>query len=95
MLVGEDAHLCGVRIFTDVYKNKAKAHDILKFAGEVGAQAAQFYADMGCDIVSPSWTRWPPRSKNETFQEFVKPYCQDAIKVIHDAGLTSTLFHLR
>ncbi len=85
------SHLSGVRIFTDVYKNKEKAHDILKFAGEVGARAAQFYAEMGCDIIAIV-DPVASQIKDVTFQEFVKPYCQEAIKVIHDAGKTSSFF---
>ncbi len=85
------SHLSGVRIFTDVYKNKPKAHDILNFAGQVGARAAQFYAEMGCDIIAIV-DPVASQIKDVTFQEFVKPYCQEAIKVIHDAGITSSFF---
>jgi uroporphyrinogen decarboxylase len=56
------SHLAGVRIFTDVYKNKEKAHDILKFAGQVGARAAQFWAEMGADIIAIRTARKPSRS---------------------------------
>jgi uroporphyrinogen decarboxylase len=85
------SHLAGVRIFTDVYKNKAKAHEVIKFAGEVGAVSAKLYADMGCDIIAivdPVASQIKP----ETFREFVTPNSQAAIKVIHDAGKTSSFF---
>jgi MtaA/CmuA family methyltransferase len=85
------SHLAGVRIFTDVYKNKAKAHEAIKFAGEVGALSAKFYAEMGCDIIAivdPVASQIKP----ETFREFVTPNCQPAIKAIHDAGKTSSFF---
>lgn len=85
------SHLAGVRIFTDVYKHKDFAHEVCKFAGQVGAESAKFYAEMGCDIiciVDPVASQ----IKSETFKEFVTPNCQDAIKVIHDAGLTSSFF---
>ena len=85
------SHLAGVRIFTDVYKNKEKAHEVIKFAGEVGAPAAKFYAEMGCDIIAivdPVASQIKP----ETFREFVTPNCQPAIKAIHDADKTSSFF---
>jgi uroporphyrinogen decarboxylase len=85
------SHLAGVRIFTDVYKNKAFAHEVIKFAGEVGAQAAKFYADMGCDIIAIV-DPVASQIKSETFKEFVTPNCQAAIKAIHDAGKTSSFF---
>ncbi|MFZ0612031.1 MAG: uroporphyrinogen decarboxylase family protein [Desulfobacterales bacterium] len=85
------SHLAGVRIFTDVYKNKAFAHEVIKFAGEVGAVAAKFYADMGCDIVALV-DPVASQIKSETFKEYVTPNCQAAIKAIHDAGKTSSFF---
>ncbi|MDZ7580566.1 MAG: uroporphyrinogen decarboxylase family protein [Deltaproteobacteria bacterium] len=85
------SHLAGVRIFTDVYKKKEFAHEILKFAGEVGAVAAQFYADMGCDIVAIV-DPVASQIKSETFKEYVTPNCQAAIKAIHAAGKTSSFF---
>jgi uroporphyrinogen decarboxylase len=83
------SHLAGVRIFTDIYKNKPFAHEVLKFCSEVIATSAQFYADMGCEIigiVDPVASQ----VKAESFEEFVTPYVQDSIKVIHGAGATST-----
>jgi MtaA/CmuA family methyltransferase len=85
------SHLAGVRIFTDVYKNKAKAHDILAFCADVVEKSCEIYADMGCDIIAIV-DPVASQIKNETFLEFVTPYCQKAIKVIHDRGLTSTFF---
>lgn len=85
------AHLAGVRIFTDVYKNPEFAHEVLKCAGEVGAIAAGFYAEMGCEIIAIV-DPVASQIKSETFQEFVTPNSQAAIKVIHDAGLTSSFF---
>jgi uroporphyrinogen decarboxylase len=85
------SHLAGVRIFTDVYKNKAFAHEVCKFAGEVGAVAAQFYAEMGCEIIAvvdPVASQIRP----ETFREYVTPNCTKACKVINDAGCTSSFF---
>ncbi len=85
------SHLAGVRIFTDVYKNKEFAREVCKFAGEVGAVSAQLYAEMGCDIIAnvdPVASQIRP----ETFREYVKPNCDAATKVIHDAGLTSSFF---
>lgn len=85
------SHLAGVRIFTDVYKKKEFAHDVIKFAGQVGARAAQLYADMGCDIIAIV-DPVASQIKSETFKEFVTPNCQEAIKTIHDAGKTSSFF---
>jgi len=85
------SHLAGVRIFTDVYKNKERAHEIIKFAGQVCARAAQFYAEMGADIIAIV-DPVASQIKDATYQEFVKPNCQEAIKVIHDAGKTSSFF---
>ena len=85
------SHLAGVRIFTDVYKNKQFAHDVLKFAGDVGTAAAKFYAEMGCEIIAIV-DPVASQIKSETFKEFVTPNCQEAIKVIHDAGATSSFF---
>ncbi len=85
------SHLAGVRIFTDVYKNKEFAREVCKFAGEVGAVSAQLYAEMGCDIIAnvdPVASQIRP----ETFREYVKPNCNAATKVVHDAGLTSSFF---
>jgi uroporphyrinogen decarboxylase len=85
------SHLAGVRIFTDVYKHKDFAHEVLKYAGEVGALAADFYADMGCEIIAVV-DPVASQIKAETFREFVKPYAQPAIKVINERGRTSSFF---
>lgn len=85
------SHLAGVRIFTDVYKHKDFAHEVLKYAGEVGALAAKFYADMGCEIIAVV-DPVASQIKAETFREFVTPNAQPAIKVINDRGLTSSFF---
>jgi MtaA/CmuA family methyltransferase len=85
------SHLAGVRIFTDVYKHKDFAHEVLKYSGEVGALAAGFYADMGCEIIAVV-DPVASQIKAETFREFVKPNAQPAIKVINDRGLTSSFF---
>ena len=85
------SHLAGVRIFTDVYKNKEFAAEVCKFAGEVGARAAEFYAEMGCDIIAnvdPVASQIRP----ETFREYVTPNSQAANKIIADAGATSSFF---
>ncbi len=85
------SHLSGVRVFTDVYKNKAKAHDVNIFAGKVGEASARFYAEMGCDIIAIV-DPVASQIKAETFREYVTPNAQPAIKAIHDAGKTSTFF---
>ncbi len=85
------SHLAGVRIFTDVYKNPEFAHEVIKFAGEVGAVAAKFYAEMGCEIIAIV-DPVASQIKSATFKEFVTPNSQPAIKAIHDAGATSSFF---
>ena len=85
------SHLAGPQIFTALLRNQDFAHAVLKFAGQVGARAARFYAEMGCDIIAivdPVASQIRP----QTFAEYVTPNCQPAIDVIHDAGLTSTFF---
>ena len=79
------SHLAGVRIFTDVYKNKDKAHEILKFCSRVVEKSAEIYCDMGCDIVAIV-DPVASQIKDETFREFVHPYCQAAIATIHRKG---------
>jgi uroporphyrinogen decarboxylase len=85
------SHLAGVRMFTAVKKNKDFAHAVLRLAAEVGRVAAGFYVEMGCDIIAivdPVASQIRP----ETFREFVTPYCQEAIRVIHEAGRASNFF---
>ncbi len=82
------SHLAGVRIFTDVYKNREFAHEVLAFASEVNEAAARFYAELGCDvvgIVDPVASQ----VKSETFKEFVTPYVQKGLEAIHNAGAVS------
>lgn len=85
------SHLAGVRIFTDVYKDKAFANAVCSFAGKVGAISAQFYAEMGCDVIAII-DPVASQIKSETFKEFVTPYVKDTIAVINDAGRTSDFF---
>jgi len=85
------SHLAGVRMFTAVKKNPAFAQAVVQFAGDIGAAAARFYAEMGCDIIAivdPVASQIRP----ETFREFVTPNCVKALAVIREAGLTSTFF---
>ena len=46
---------------------------------------------MGCEIIAIV-DPVASQIKSATFQEFVTPNCQEAIKVIHDRGKTSTFF---
>lgn len=83
------AHLRGVKLFTDIYKNPDMAKEVIDFAGRVGAESARIYAEIGCDviaIVDPTASLVKP----EMFRRFITPACQPALKVIHDAGLTSS-----
>ena len=85
------SHLAGVRIFTDVYKNPDFAAEVCKFAGEIGAKSAEFYAEMGCEIIAnvdPVASQIRP----ETFKKYVTPNSQAANKIIKDAGYTSSFF---
>ncbi|MDJ0913810.1 MAG: uroporphyrinogen decarboxylase family protein, partial [Desulfobacterales bacterium] len=85
------SHLAGVRIFTDVYKNPEFAAEVCKFAGEIGARSAEFYAEMGCEIIA-NVDPVASQIKAETFREYVTPNSQAANKVIADAGFTSSFF---
>lgn len=85
------SHIAGVRIFTDVYKNKAFAHEVLEFAGKVCEAAASFYVEMGCDIIAIV-DPVASQIRAQTFKDYVTVNCQPAINVIHNAGLTSSFF---
>ena len=85
------SHLAGVRIFTDVYKNKGFAQAVLEYAGKVCEAATKFYIEMGCEIIALV-DPVASQIKAATFREFVTPHCQDSIKAIHDAGRTSSFF---
>ncbi|MFW2366207.1 MAG: uroporphyrinogen decarboxylase family protein [Desulforhopalus sp.] len=85
------SHLAGVRIFTDVYKNKDFAKSVCEFAGALGGVAAQFYAEMGCEVIAII-DPVASQIKSETFKEFVTPYCKPATDVVKEAGLTSSFF---
>ena len=85
------SHLAGVRIFTDVYKNKEFANAVLEYAGMVCEAASKFYIEMGCDIVAIV-DPVASQIKDTTFREFVTPHCHASIKAINDAGLTSSFF---
>lgn len=86
------SHLRGVRIFTDVYKNKALAKEIIDFSGEVAAESARIYAEeIGCDIVAIT-DPVASQIKPETFREFVTPASQGAIQAIKKAGKVSSFF---
>jgi uroporphyrinogen decarboxylase len=85
------SHLAGVRIFTDVVRNPDFAHEVVRFAGEIGTRAAGFYAEMGCDIIAIV-DPVASQIRSATFQEYVTPNCRETIRVINDAGLTSSFF---
>jgi len=85
------SHLRGVKFFTDVVKNKELAHEIMDFCGKVCAEAARIYRDIGCEIIAIV-DPVASQIRAETFREYVTPACQEAIKVIHDAGRVSSLF---
>jgi uroporphyrinogen decarboxylase len=85
------SHLAGVRIFTDVIKNPEFAAAVCEFAGKVGALSAQFYAEMGCDVIAII-DPVASQIRSATFQKFVTPNVTAAIDAIHDAGKTSTFF---
>lgn len=85
------SHLAGVRIFTDVVKNKERAHDVLKFCSQVVERSVEMYCDMGCDIIAIV-DPVASQIRKDTFKEFVHAYCQPAIATIHRRGKTSTFF---
>lgn len=82
------SHLAGVRIFTDMYKNKEFAHAVLKYCSEVIKRAAEFYAEMGCDaigIVDPVASQ----VRADVFEEFVSPYVAPGADYLREKGITS------
>lgn len=86
------SHLRGVRIFTDVYKNKALAKEIIDFSGEVAGEAARIYAEeIGCEVVAIT-DPVASQIKAETFREFVTPATQPAIEATKKAGKVSSFF---
>jgi len=86
------SHLRGVRIFTDVYKNKPLAKEIIDFAGEVAGEAARIYAEeIGCDVIAIT-DPVASQIKPETFREFVTPATQPAVKAVKKAGKVSSFF---
>lgn len=86
------SHLRGVRIFTDVYKNKPVAKEIIDFSGEVAGEAARIYAEeIGCDVIAIT-DPVASQIKPETFREFVTPASQPAIKATKKAGKVSSFF---
>ncbi len=86
------SHLRGVRIFTDIYKNKAVAKEIIDFSGEVGGEAARIYAEeIGCDVIAIT-DPVASQIKPETFREFVSPATQPAIQAAKKAGKVSSFF---
>jgi MtaA/CmuA family methyltransferase len=86
------SHLRGVRIFTDVYKNKTVAKEIIDFSGEVAGEAARIYAEeIGCDVIAIT-DPVASQIKPETFREFVTPATQPAVKATREAGKVSSFF---
>lgn len=86
------SHLRGVRIFTDVIKNKSAAKEIIEFCGKVAGEAARIYAEeIGCDVIAITDTV-ASLIKPETFREFVTPAAQPAIEAIRKAGKVSSFF---
>jgi uroporphyrinogen decarboxylase len=86
------SHLRGVRIFTDVYKDKAVAKEIIEFSGQVAAEAARIYAEeIGCDVVAIT-DPVASQIKPDTFREFVTPASQPAIQAVKKAGKVSSFF---
>ncbi len=86
------SHLRGVRIFTDVYKNKVLAKEIIDFSGQVAAEAARIYAEeIDCDIIAIT-DPVASQIKPETFREFVTPATQPAIQAVKKAGKVSSFF---
>ncbi len=85
-------HLRGVRIFTDVYKNKVLAKEIVDFCGQVAGESARIYAEeIGCDVIAIT-DPVASQIKPETFREFVTPASQPAIQAARKAGKVSSFF---
>jgi uroporphyrinogen decarboxylase len=86
------SHLRGVRIFTDVYKNKELAKEIIDFSGEVCGEAARIYAEeIDCDVIAIT-DPVASQIKPDTFREFVTPATQPAVQAAKKAGKVSSFF---
>jgi len=86
------SHLRGVRIFTDVYKNKSLAKEVIDFSGEVAGEAARIYAEeIGCDVIAIT-DPVASQIKPESFKEFVTPATQLAVRAARKAGKVSSFF---
>jgi len=84
------AHLAGVRIFTDLYKNKEFAHEVCSFAGNVGALSASFTRKWGARLSRLSIRSLHRLSRR--YSRICNAQCPGAIREIHDRGLTSCFF---
>ncbi|MBC7186970.1 MAG: uroporphyrinogen decarboxylase family protein [Calditrichaeota bacterium] len=84
-------HLAGVRIFTDMIDNPAYAKRVLSFASQVCARTAAFYAETGVHVITVVDSLTSQISAQH-FREFVTPFHQPALEVIHRHGLKSGFF---
>jgi uroporphyrinogen decarboxylase len=80
-----------VRIFTDMIDNPQYAHRVLSFASQVCACTAAYYAGTGVDVITVVDSLTSQISAAH-FQEFVTPYHQPVLEVIHGHGKKSGFF---
>ena len=84
--------LRGLALFTDLLRHPHSAARLFAYAGQVSAISAHIYADIiGCDIIAINDTP-ATMLKPEYFRQYVVPNLQPALRQIHSAGCTSSLW---
>ena len=84
-------HLAGVKIFTDMYDNPDQVKKILAFSSKVCEATARYYAETGIDVITvvDSLTS---QISTDHFYEYVTPYHQSILEIIHRSGIKSGFF---
>lgn len=83
-------NLCGIHIYTDLYKNKVVARAIIDFCGRVAGESARIYAEeIDCDVIAIA-DPLASQVKPETIREFLPPAVEPAIVTTRKAGKVST-----
>lgn len=83
-------NLRGIHIYTDLYKNKVLAREILDFCGRVAGTSAGIYAEeIDCDVIAIA-DPLASQVKPGTLREFLAPATEPAIETARKAGKVST-----
>lgn len=84
-------HLMGSDIFTEMFENPEKVHEVIDYAADIAVKAAKIYLENGADIIAvvdPMVSQISPRH----FKSFAAPYCNKVFDAIRAAGGYSSLF---